>query len=123
MATVSRSGEPPGRTGSRLALDLHLVARPEPEDQPSARQVIDGRGGHRDRGRAADEHAGDGGPELDARGRDRAGAEDRELIAGVAFGHPGGLVTELFGEPYAVDDLTGVRPLLLKPTPVRMTGK
>ena len=90
-----------------LALHLHLVARPEPEDEPSAGEVIDGGRRHRDRRRAPDEHARDGGTELDARRRDGAGAEDRELVAGVAFGHPGGFVAELFGELHALDDLAG----------------
>ena len=40
----------------------------------------------------------------------RAGAEDRELVAAVALGHPRGLVAELLGQPHALDDVGGRQP-------------
>ena len=93
-----------------LGLDLHLVARPDPEDEAPARDVVDGSGRHRDRRRGADEHAGDAGAEPDPRGPRRGGGEDRELIAAMPFRHPGQLVAEALGEHDAVDDLGRAGP-------------
>jgi hypothetical protein len=88
-----------------LGFDLHLVARPEPEDEPAAGNVGDRGGGHRDRGRGADENAADAGAEKDARGPHRACRQDRELVAAMPFGNPGRLVAEALGEVDEVDDL------------------
>jgi hypothetical protein len=81
-----------GRRDERHAmLRLHLLAmaRAEPEDQAARGEMVDGGGRHRDRGRAPDEDAGDGGPQPDATRCRRARAEDGELVARVSLGHPG----------------------------------
>jgi hypothetical protein len=88
-----------------LGFDLHLVARPDAEDKPSARQIIEGRGRHGDRRRGADKDAGDAGSQQNARGLSGACRQHGELVAAMPFCHPCRLIAELLGEFYAVDDL------------------
>ena len=88
-----------------LGFDLHLVARPEPEDEPAAGHFGDRGLGHRDRRCGADENAADAGAEKDARGPRRTCRQDRELVAAMPFGDPGRLLAEALGEVDEVDDL------------------
>ncbi len=88
-----------------LALDLDAMARPEAQDKPPAREMIDGGSGHGDGGRASHEDAADGGAELDAVGGHGTRGQDGKLVAPVPFCHPRRLVTKLLRQPDALDDL------------------
>ena len=111
IATVSRTrSEGPRVLDPVLGTDLDPVARPEPEDETPARELVHRRGGHRDGGRGADEYAADGGAEADAAGPERAGGEDRELVAAVPLRDPRGLVAERLRPLRAIGDLGGGEP-------------
>src|SRR6185503_7458977 len=107
---VAQAIDGPGVGKPVLALHLHAMARAEPEHESTVGELIDGGGGHGDGRRAADEHARDAGAETDARGGGRAGGQDGELIAAVAFRHPRALVAEVLGLLHALHDLGGGEP-------------
>src|SRR5207248_2127533 len=92
-----------------LGFDLHLVARPKPQDETPAGNVGHRGGRHRDRRRAANENAADTSAELDAGGPRSACRQNRELVAAMPFGYPGRLVADALGQDDEIDDLGRVR--------------
>ncbi len=88
-----------------LALDLNPMARADPQDEATARKLVDRRRSHRDGRGGADKDAGDGGPQQNPRSLSGTGRQHRELVAAMAFGHPSRFVSERFGELDALHDL------------------
>src|SRR5437763_12090950 len=81
------------------------MTRPQPEDEPAVRELVEGGRGHADRGGAAHEYARDARAQANAPRRRRTRPENRELITTVALGHPRRLVTQRLGQLHALDNV------------------
>ena len=89
-----------------LRLDLHLMARPQTQDEALLGQMIDRRCRHRNGGDAADKDTANTCPQHHAPGRYRTGRQDGELIAPMPLGHPGRFIPQFFGPLHTLHDLT-----------------
>ncbi|KRT72836.1 MAG: hypothetical protein XU13_C0019G0023 [Candidatus Rokubacteria bacterium CSP1-6] len=69
----------------------------DPQEEAPARQLVQGRGGHRRHGRGARRHLHDGGAQVDPLGAGRDEGEGGHRITAVGLGGPDGMKAEALG--------------------------